>query len=275
MDTDLSLVDVEFLRTVRDINANPDAYEATDAGEVPATTSAIRVGSDLSRGEVKYRVDQGNRLLEDRLITLYEAEFDPESRTFGPKSVEVTERGIEALSTFDSGGDKSEAIRQLESRIDRLENADFGDEVDATQVSAELQSIRGSLESIQGEVNQLSKELESVRSAAWGAIDEDIAGDLDSVLRKTPAMIYLFSALFGTDVGYVAEEGMFDEDELHEAKRSVLDELGVESGAAVADQQGEQSEFAAATDSGGNTEKADETTEPRPVPSGHEDDTSE
>jgi hypothetical protein len=271
MDTDLSLEDVEFLRTVREINANPEGFENTDEGEMPATTSAIRTGSRLDREQVKYRAKPSDTL--DGLVTVHEAEFDPDSRMFGPKSVELTERGEEVLASYEDDYGGSESIARLEARIDQLENADFGDEVDAATMSAELSSIRGSLDELRAEIDELSSEVEAVREAQsgeWGAIDDEIVDPLESILEQTPAVLYLFDALFGVEVKPIAESGAFDEGERKRVQSDVFEQLSAAAEVASdePDSQGGLGEFedaASNIDGGGSDSTSDGEASPASI----------
>ena len=228
MDTDLSLEDIEFLRTVREINENPDEYEGTEDGAVPATTTAIRKGSDLSSGEVKYRLERESTVEQEGYVEIHKAEYDPETRKFDPKSAELTEKGVAELDRIDSEmgeGVDSDAVKELEARLDRLESMELGDGVDGAAVSSELQSLRGSVEQLQSEVERVSSELAALQDSTWGAIDDEMQTELNRVVEASPAMVYAMNAVLSIDVTEVSENGSYDEDRLQEVQAAVLREL--------------------------------------------------
>jgi hypothetical protein len=244
MDTDLTLADAEFLQTVRDINDNPaefgiDDIDAEDAGEVPATKTTIRENSGLSQGQVKHRVDgDGNRLLQDGLLKQHESEIiDPEKFKFTPKSFEVTEKGLQELEAVEgwlSGTDAevTGALKELESRVEQIEHAEFEGDVDASQVSAELQSLRGSIEdldqtlgSVTEDIQRIDDELQQIQSSPFGALGEEEAEKLDTALYKLPGVLYLLNAVFDMKAENIVESGSYDEAELEQKQARVFEML--------------------------------------------------
>lgn len=233
MDTDLRLPDIEFLRAVKDINANPDSYPKIDDHDaaMPATKAVIVSGSDLSRSEVSYRLDQESRLLENDLIHIHEAEFDPEARMFGAKSVELTAAGEDVLAEIDreSGGQVSgDELRQLRNRIDRLENDSGGGSVgngEVAELAERVESLEASVSAIESKADSLAARLDSVENTEWGAISDEKVKSLSGVITHTGAMMYLFNDLFSVDVVQVGNEGEYTDEELGAAKRRLLQEL--------------------------------------------------
>lgn len=283
MGTDLSLEDLEFLRTVRDINTNPSEYENTEGGEVPATTSAIRVGSELDRSKVKYRAKPSDAL-ED-FVVVHEADFNPETNSFGPKSVELTDAGIDAIAELDDGSDYSEEIAELRDRLDRLEKIDLDGDVDAGEITAELQSIRGSLNDLEDRVEQVADEQATMQSGEWGAIGDEKADKLDRVLKKSPVTLYLFDVLFDIEVDYLVEDGPYDEDELEDARERISELLAaagtdghsVDETASTAgtDSDGDFSETPTASDGGADGSGDDADSPPLTPPSNYDGDDTE
>lgn len=274
MDTDhsdLSLEDVEFLQAVQAINETPDEFENTGEGETPATTSAIRVGSRLDRQQVKYR-SRPSETLED-FVVVHEAEFDPDSRTFGPTSVELTEAGRTVLDEYEdeqgattpSATASSGAYDELEERIERLENIEVDGEIDAASLSAQIESLQESIEGVEGELKQINERVTAIESAELGALDEDMAANLESVFTKVPVMMYLFDVLFDTDVEYLEEQGTYDEDELERSRQrafeTVASAAGVEVPTVAAD--GAATDGAGAADDSGGQGDTTAGDEPR------------
>ncbi len=228
MNVDLSFKDIRFLRKVRDINSNPEAYERTEKGEVPASTGAIINASNLTEGEVKYRLGGSQcRGFEDMGLTvLHEAEFDEETKTFGAKSVELTQKGIDVLTDYEENNvfedyseDVPEVVKQLRGRVNQLEQQTRGS--DNVDISQEIQSLRNDIE-------RFEAELESLKQSRWGAVDERFHTDLDKTVKRLPPIFYLLVEVFGLDVDQVADEGPYDEDTLEELREAVAETLGVD-----------------------------------------------
>ena len=256
MDTDLTLDDIEFLRTVRQINVNPDEFEGTEGGEVPATTSAIRLGSTLSRGEVKYRIDNGNRILNEGLIEIHAAEFDSETRTFGPKSIELTERGRERLEQLegDSLPDESNAqLANLSTRVAELEDVVGGSDQEA--IVAELEAVRESITELEAQVDAISESVATMEQSQWGGLSDERIEDVSTLIKKTPAMQYAFGAVFGVDINEIVEGGSYTDREaasVQEHAFEVLSEAATESEQQEAARDEDEDEDGSGVDDGGS-----------------------
>ena len=108
MDTDLTLRDIKFLRAVRDISANPDDFEKTELGAVPANKRSITLATDLGKDEVGYRLggnhSRGFEEGDEPLIESFDPEVVEDANRFGPRSAKLTQHGVELLSEFEASG---------------------------------------------------------------------------------------------------------------------------------------------------------------------------
>jgi len=225
MNTDLSVRDIKFLRAIRDINANPEAYEDTDKGAVPANKTSISKATELGKKEVGYRLggnhSRGFEDGDEPLIVSHDPEVIESENRFGPRSAELTEHGIELLSEFEASGymgggeseDEPETIKQLRARLDALESNSGSQGVD---------------EEVGGRIEQLEAEVEAMKQSQWGAVDEKFHTDLDKTVNRLPPMFYILANVFGVDVDRVAEEAPYDEATLAEVREAVVETLGVD-----------------------------------------------
>jgi len=245
MDVDLSFKDIRFLRKVRDINANPEAYERTEKGEVPASTGAIIKASNLTEGEVKYRLGGSQcRGFEDMGLTVvHEAEFDEETKTFGAKSVELTQKAIDVLTEYeednvfeDNSEDVPEVVKQLRGRVNQLEQESRGS--DSVDVSREIRSLRG-------DISRLETRLDSIENDPYGAVDTDVVGFIKEAIKSSKAMVYIFKSVFGIDVERRVEDGSYPNVGAIEAERvdvyDVLSSAGYSEDDSVGDSPGGES----------------------------------
>lgn len=127
--SDLSLVDVEFLQTVRDINNNPEKYPETDRGAVPANTASIKRATDMTDEQVSYRMggnsnSRGFESGKHPLIKTHDAK--PTDTGYSPRGVELTMAGSTTLAEAQRIGSRLEGVtkdefNQLSRRLDRIE----------------------------------------------------------------------------------------------------------------------------------------------------------
>lgn len=257
MGVNLSSTDIDLLKIIRDINLNPGEYEGTEGGVVPATTTAIRKATDLSRSQINYRLapSQGGYFGDDGrgLVKIHQAQIVEDTSAFGPKSMELTQKGIDALSEYTGGMEPSsdgdgtggashrgdeidtaserEVIRQLHAKIDSLERKleNGGGYVDG--------DLGSDIERVESKVDNLSADLARVKESGWGGVDEDNIEDLEKVLNRARGMMYAFSAVLQIDVDDIIEAGGYTDQEMDEARKQVLmtldsaagDVVGVES----------------------------------------------
>lgn len=228
MDTDLSVRDIIFLRAVRDINANPGAYEHTEKGAVPANKTAITKATELGKKEVSYRLGGANtrgfEQGDEPLIIAHDPEIVEGANRFGPRSAELTEYGIDLLSRYEEsgylgGGDKEnepETIKQLRARLETLESSGGGGQDDS--------------EELRGEIAELSARLDRIEASKWGGVDEQFHADLDKTVERLPIMFYVLSNILGVDVDRVVDEGPYDVDDegLIEVREAIVETLGLD-----------------------------------------------
>lgn len=221
MSDSLSFTDIRFLRKVRDINSNPEAYERTEKGSVPASTGAILKASDLTESEVRYRMGGSRRrgLADDGLTVVHEAEFDEETKTFGAKSVELTQEGIDVLTEFenendlfdeDDTEDTPEIVKQLRGRVSKLEQQSR--ESDSVDVDREIRELRR-------DVNRIEQKVDSIQDDPYGAVDTDVVGHIKETIKRGQAMFYIFGSVFGIDVDRRVEDGSYPSAGAIEAER--------------------------------------------------------
>jgi len=238
MDTDLSTTNVRFLRVIRNINTNPDEYEATERGEVPANTTAIRKASDFSRSQINYRLasDRGTDFTDSGkgLLKIHPASVD-ESGGFGPKSVELTQKGLKVLSSYaaaddfdpDEFGSDSEVISQLQARLQALEDHT---QVDDKHMGSKVVENAERVERVEAKLDELIAEVRALRESEWGAIDENKTEDLDKVVDRARGMMYAFTALLQIDIDDIVEAGGYTEKEMDEVRKEVFTVLDSAAG---------------------------------------------
>jgi hypothetical protein len=230
MGYDLSLKDIRFLRAVRDINANPEAYERTEKGEVPASTGAIIAASELSESEARYRMGGSRcRGFEEMGLTLvHEAEFDEETKTFGAKSIELTQEGIDVLTEFEEendlyddqdgeDGDVPEVVKQLRGRVEKLEKRSVSGGSDGGDFSREIKSLRNDIERIETKID-------GIREDPWGGLDDDAVELTKAGVDRANALFYILETVFGIDVERRTEEGSYPSEDAIEVERVELAE---------------------------------------------------
>lgn len=265
--SDLSLPDIEFLRAVRDINAAPDEYPETDRGEVAANTASILKVTDLDRGKVTYRIggdhSRGFEQGELGLIRSYSPTIDDGSFSVGPRSAELTEKGLELLSELDEEGtgvdgvgvdddDVQESLQQIKARLSALEGESIDGE-NATAFRSEIRSLREEVEGIERRVEAV----ESTLSSEWGGVDEAKFEKVETLLDRTPPMYYVMEVLFGIDVDAVREEDGIPDGDVSRWRRDVLQTLEQEGDQPRGGESG--SGQATPVDDGVGSESAGET----------------
>ena len=243
MHTDLSTTDVEFLRVIRDINLNPEQYEGTDGGEKPANTTSIRKASSLSRSQINYRLGKSrNRFFGGDglgLVTIHPAKVNEETGGFGPKSVELSEKGIEALSNYtgvesqDRGGSQqggeidttgeSEVIKQLHAKIQSLETQSHngGRNVDGGEWGSRVQENSEAIQRVESKLDELLREIRAVRESEWGGIQDEKAENLERILNRAPAMMYAFTVLLEIDIDEIVDVGGYSPGEADEVRQNL------------------------------------------------------
>ena len=233
MGHDLSLRDIKFLRTIRDINANPGAYEYTDQGELPANKRSIAEASELSPSEVGYRLggnhSRGFEDGDDALIIDRDPTINEDTNTFGPRSAKLSERGVELLSEIEESGvvdgssfdEEPELVKQLRARVKRLEDGGVGGE----DTSVDTGELYAEIESIQTQLDQIETRLDN----EFGAVDEAYAENLEKIINRVPAIYYMLNVVMGLDLDSRVMEGQYESDKEVFAERNRVFELLSES----------------------------------------------
>jgi hypothetical protein len=229
MEYDLSFTDIRFLRAVRDINANPDAYERTEKGKIAASTGAIIAAADLSESEARYRMGGSRcRGFEEMGLTIvHEAEFDEETKTFGAKSVELTQEGLDVLTEVEEVGDNfdedsegegegvPEIVKQLRGRVEKLEKRSVGGGSDGDDHTREIKAL-------QNDIERIETKIDSIREDPWGGLDDDAVELTKEGVDRANAIFYILQTVFGIDVERRTEEGSYPSEDAIEVERVEL-----------------------------------------------------
>lgn len=232
MEYDLSFTDIRFLRAVRDINANPDAYERTEKGEIAASTGAIIAAADLSESEARYRMGGSRcRGFEEMGLTIvHEAEFDEETKTFGAKSVELTQEGLDVLTEVEEVGDNfdedsegdgegvPEIVKQLRGRVEKLEKRSVGGGSDGSDHTREIKAL-------QNDIERIETKIDAIREDPWGGLDDDAVELTKEGVDRANAIFYILQTVFGIDVERRTEEGSYPSEDAIEVERVELADL--------------------------------------------------
>jgi len=223
---ELKPADVEFLLTVKDIEQNPNDYDNTEPGKSVANVSVLREETSLTKSQVAYRArdgENGRGFASDDMGILRVHPPTVESGSFGPRSVELTDKGRKVVSEVEAqrgspGGGGSSAP---DPRIDELEQ--------------EISELSSSLENI-------SESIAEIEQSQMGAIDTDVADRLTAALRLFPRHQFVLSEIFGVDMDRLAEADDLDSVDTDELRQEILMTLSeaadsdeVESGAGDAE----------------------------------------
>jgi len=221
--SELSIEDVRFLRTVRDISESPEEYPQTEQGVVPATTGAVRETTTLSRSQIKYRMEAGSNVrgFEDMgLLVVHDPPMTDAG--YGQRSVELTEKGEARLNQGLRAyglGDNSDDLNQ--EVLEQVEN--MGARID--DVERQLNSLEREVEEAVDAVESMSERLERYEERSMGVVDEQQAARLRTVIDAMPAFYQAFQ-LMGMDVREIQESDELNDREteaLVENVRSTLD----------------------------------------------------
>lgn len=211
---ELKYKEKEVMRAIRDINSAPAKYSGSDRAEMPANKPLIAKVSGLSKDSVEYRLSQSG-LGEDGMGLIKVHPPSVEGRKFGPKSAELTDKGIRVLSALDEREESStetidqEEIKQLRARLDAIESTEFGgeDDVSAGKVVGQLEQVQTRIDEMESMVegniqrfNERLDELEARLDGEWGAVEDETAEDIGRVLNLSPVLFMLWSEIFGVDV---------------------------------------------------------------------------
>ncbi|MDH5021717.1 hypothetical protein [Halobacterium rubrum] len=224
---DLEHKDIEFLEAVRAINADPDAYEETDPGEVAANSTSIRSATNLSRSEIKYRMgadpDDYRGFGEEGLGLLRIHSASLENGRFGPKSAELTERGVEVLDEAKSrvrfGGAPGQATEEG--------TAETADQM--AELEAEVEALQQNIADVAESVQSVNETLSRFEDRDRGALDSEFADKLNAVLKALPRHDQALSEVLGVDLDQLGSD--LDDDQKQALRAGVLDTLQTAEGA--------------------------------------------
>lgn len=213
-DYDLKPADVEFLLTVQDLESNPQKYDNTEQGKAPANVSAIREETSLTKSQVVYRSrdgDNGRGFAEDEMGLLRVHPPTVESGSFGPRSVELTDKGRKVVS---------------EVRAERT--GATGEDAGAT--SAEVNELEQQVSELQDEVEKLSESLAQIQRSQMGAVDSDLADRLNASLRLFPRHQFVLSEIMGIDLDLLADADDLDTIDVDRIRRDTFETLSGDGG---------------------------------------------
>ncbi|WP_128904820.1 hypothetical protein [Halorubrum amylolyticum] len=210
---ELKPADVEFLLTVKDIEQNPNDYDNTEPGKSVANVSVLREETSLTKSQVAYRArdgENGRGFASDDMGILRVHPPTVESGSFGPRSVELTDKGrkvvseVEAERSSPSAGSGSVS----DPRIDELEQ--------------EISELSSNLENI-------SQSIAEIEQSQMGAIDTDVADRLTAALRLFPRHQFVLSEILGVDMDTLAEADDLDSVDKDELRQEVLMTLSADA----------------------------------------------
>jgi len=201
----LSHKDIIFLRAVRDINANPEEYEDTSRGEMPANTASISRATELTDRQVGYRISERGLDKENMgLILAYGPSFD--EGKVQPKSAELTQTGVETLTEIEeswgsggSGGDSNEAVKQLRARVEALEEQGIG-EGEVASAGSELSDITNQIDQLESQLDSIENDLATLQDVVGASDWDELADDLRRIRKLSPAMMYSLQEVLAIDV---------------------------------------------------------------------------
>ena len=213
--------DVDFLLGVQQIEQNPTEYDNTDVGETVANVTSIREATDLTRSQIDYRVTPGTGgrgFTEDGMgfIRTYEATI--EGRNFGPRSVELTEKGERVVAEIKeirspaggrqggAGGGSSDRVEELEAQVSELED----------------------------KLETMSEQMATIQQSRMGALGGDMSAKLETISRAVPRHDFVLTEVFGVDVAEIKSVDMDDPEAIRKLRVSAYNHLtksldGVES----------------------------------------------
>jgi len=226
----LSHKDVSFLRAVRDINANPEEYEDTSRGEMPANTASISRATELTDRQVGYRISERGLDKENMgLILSYDPSFD-EGRV-QPKSAELTQKGVETLTEIeeswgsgDSESDSSEAVKQLRARVEALEEQGVGGRKVAS-AGSEPSDITNQIDQLESQLESIENDLETLQDGVGVSDWDEFADDLRRIWKLSPAMMYSLQEVLAIDVLELIDTPNPDPETREEMRAEVLNAL--------------------------------------------------
>mgnify|MGYP006276610225 FL=1 len=206
---ELKPADVEFLLTIRDIEQNPKDYDNTEPGETVANVSVLREETSLTKSQVAYRArdgENGRGFDEEDMGILRVHPPTVESGTFGPRSVELTDKGRKVVSEVEAerGGSGGGGAPVSDAKIDELEQ--------------DISELRSAVENI-------SESIEEIERSQMGAVDAEVADRVMASLRLFPRHQLILSEIFGIDMDELAEANDHDSIDKDDLRQDILKTL--------------------------------------------------
>jgi len=204
--------DVEFLLTIHQIEQNPNEYDNTEPGETVANVTVLKQASDLSKNQIDYRAREGDdsRGLAGEGLNLIRSHGPRvEGKGFGPRSVELTEKGSRVVAE----------IKELRSSGGNRQ----GDEAAAS--SEEIEELRAEFSELRETVENMSSDVASFKQNRTGAIGGDLGAKLEAIARAFPQQNFVLTEVFGIDMDQVAAADIEDEQAIRELRVSAFNHL--------------------------------------------------
>ena len=204
--------DVEFLLTIHQIEQNPTEYDNTDPGETVANVTVLKQESGLSKNQIDYRAREGDdsRGLAGEGLNLIRS-YGPrvEGKGFGPRSVELTEKGERVVAE----------IKELRSSGGGRQGGD------AAASSEEIEELRAEISELREAIENNSADVEGFKESRTGALGGDMASKLNAISRAVPQQQFIFSEVFGIDMETVQETEVGDEDGIRQLRVAAYNHL--------------------------------------------------
>ena len=211
-------------------------------GEVPANTTSLQEATDLSRGEVQYRMggkDHHRGFQEDGLGLI--RAYDPSmvNGSLGPKSVELTEKGVRVLNEVEGqppfvkpGAD--DADRQPGTPPEYLD-----------ELEEDVRTLEENLDAVRESVQDLSESLSRIEDSKEGALDDEFVGKLNAVLNALPRHDQALTEVLGVDLEQLGSE--LEAGEKRALRTDVLETLQTAEGATAPQPDSSTAETSGAT----------------------------
>jgi len=198
--------DVEFLLGVYQIEQNPTEFDNTDVGKTVANVTSIREATDLTRSQIDYRVTPGGggRGFDEEgmnFIRTYEATI--EGRNFGPRSVELTEKGERLVAE----------IKEMRSGGSGQSGSGGGASADRI---AELEAQVSELQSTIENFSEVAATVDAIEQDEMGGVSSDMATQIRAASNAIPHHQFVFSEVFGIGIEDMREVSEDDEQGIRE-----------------------------------------------------------
>lgn len=204
--------DVEFLLTIHQIEKNPTEYDNTDPGETVANVTVLKEASDLSKNQIDYRAREGDdsRGLAGEGLNLIRSHGPRvENKGFGPRSVELTEKGERVVAE----------IKELRSSGGARQG---GEGAVSSEAFEELQT---QVSDLQDTVENLSSDMEAIKQNRTGAIGGDLGAKLEAIARAFPQQNFVLTEVLGVDMDEVAAADVGDEQAIRQLRVAAYNHL--------------------------------------------------